>query len=97
METPTHINNLKDQGCLEVRWPDGRNVLIPFPALRDSCGCAHCVHEITGEKLIDLASIPEDISIESMELVGAYALRIRWSDGHDTGLFTWEKLGEFAS
>ena len=95
MGTPTNVNNLKDEGCLELVWPENRVVRVPFRHLRDSCACAHCVHELTGEKLIQLSSIPEDIHILSMELVGAYALRIRWSDGHDTGLFTWDRLAEF--
>ncbi len=93
---PNNINNLAERGCLEVVWAD-RAVEIPFRNLRDACGCAHCVHELTGQKLVQLADIPEDISIQKMELVGAYALRIKWSDGHDTGLFTWEKLAAFAN
>ncbi len=95
METPTNINNLKEEGCLEVHWREGGPIRIPFFTLRDACACAHCVHELTGEKILDRSRIPEDIHIESMDLVGAYALKIRWSDGHDTGLFTWERLREF--
>ena len=36
--------------------------------------------------------MPEDISIEDMSLVGNYALQFRWSDGHDTGIYSWETL-----
>ena len=92
MLTPTNINNLKDELALEIVWPDELSVKLPFRDVRNACNCAHCVHEITGQKLIQLDDIPADIRIDSMDLVGAYALRIRWSDGHDTGLFTWERL-----
>lgn len=97
MEAPTNINNLGDEGCLQVVWPDGRDVRFPFRDLRNACQCAHCVHELTGQKLVRLADIPVDIHIQSMDLVGAYALRIRWSDGHDTGLFTWDRLKELSA
>ncbi len=92
---PSNINNRAEHGCLEVVWPSCV-VNIPLRRLRDACACAHCVHELTGEKLVKLTDIPEDIQIQKMELVGAYALRVKWSDGHDTGLFTWEKLAAFA-
>jgi len=54
--------------------------------------CAHCVDEITGERIVDVEGIDPDISIREMQLVGNYALKIRWSDGHDTGLYTWAHL-----
>ena len=54
--------------------------------------CARCVDEITGERIVDVEGIDQEIGIDGMELVGNYALKIRWSDGHDTGLYTWEHL-----
>jgi DUF971 family protein len=54
--------------------------------------CARCVDEITGERLVDVDGIDRDIAITEMSLVGNYALKIRWSDGHDTGLYTWDHL-----
>ncbi|MGI9428108.1 MAG: DUF971 domain-containing protein, partial [Bythopirellula sp.] len=48
----------------------------------------------TGEQFLDLATIPEDVAIEKMELVGSYAVCLQWSDGHNSGLFTWERLRE---
>lgn len=37
-----------------------------------------------------------DITIAGMSLVGNYAIKIDWSDGHDTGIYTWKKLREVA-
>jgi DUF971 family protein len=37
-------------------------------------------------------TIPRDIHAESIEGVGNYAVKINWSDGHGTGLYTWETL-----
>jgi DUF971 family protein len=50
------------------------------------------VDEFTGEQTLDVASIADDIRIVDMQLVGNYALRIGWSDGHSTGLYTWTRL-----
>jgi len=36
--------------------------------------------------------VPEDIGVEHIALSGNYALKIRWTDKHDTGLFTWSHL-----
>lgn len=58
--------------------------------------CARCVDEITGERIVDIDGIDPDISIADMALVGNYALKIRWSDGHDTGLYTWDHLRQLS-
>jgi len=54
--------------------------------------CARCVDEITGLRILDIDGIKPEIVINEMSLVGNYALKIRWSDGHDTGLYTWDHL-----
>ena len=79
---------------LQLFWPDGRKSALPFKFLRCACACAACVDEFTGEPLLEPATVPDDVSVNRLELVGAYALRIVWSDGHDTGLYTWERLAE---
>ncbi len=90
---PLDLKALKDAGRLRVVWEDGEED-FPFAFLRRQCQCAHCVNEWTGEQILDPATVPEDISVETMELVGSYAVRIHWTDGHSAGLFTWERLRE---
>jgi len=90
---PTDIQALRDEGVLNISWDD-RQADLPFVFLRGKCACAQCVNEWTGEQILDLATIPADITIEEMEVVGSYALRVRWSDGHNSGLYTWERLRE---
>lgn len=60
--------------------------------LRLACPCAVCVDEMTGRPLLDPATVPEEVTAESVELVGAYGVRFRWSDGHGTGIYTFESL-----
>lgn len=88
---PRDIKAHRDAHQLEIVWESGA-CRHSFHAVRCACSCAICVDEITGARLLDPATVPADISIEQMQLVGAYALRITWSDGHATGLYTWEQL-----
>ena len=90
---PRDLKALSGERVLRVVWSD-REDSLPYRFLRGECGCAQCVNEWTGERMLDPATIPETIAIERMELVGNYALRIYWSDGHATGLYTWERLRE---
>jgi len=90
--TPLHIEADRNQRVLRITWADGSAIATPFWEIRCDCRCAHCVDEVTGAKLLDPKTVPSDISIDKAELVGNYALRIRWTDGHDTGLFTWDHL-----
>jgi DUF971 family protein len=60
--------------------------------LRLACPCAACVEEMTGRRLLQPGAVPADIRPQSLALVGAYGLRINWSDGHDTGIYTFELL-----
>lgn len=89
--TPRDLKALRDERVLRIVWAD-RDDLLAFRFLRGECQCAQCVNEWTGARILDPATVPEEISIEQMELVGAYAVRIHWSDGHQSGLYTWERL-----
>jgi DUF971 family protein len=60
--------------------------------LRLACPCAACVDEMTGRPLLDPDSVPATISAAAIEPVGAYGIRIRWSDGHATGIYTYQML-----
>lgn len=89
---PRHIRALKEDRALEIEWPDGRKFLIPYRFLREQCPCAQCVDEFTGKRILDVSTIPDDIYPENITFTGNYALKIHWSDKHNTGLFTWDHL-----
>jgi DUF971 family protein len=80
---------------LTIEWRDGVVSHFPFFALRDSCPCASCVDELTGEKVLDPKKIRPDIHIVKCEYVGNYAIRIDWSDGHNTGIYSFRFLREY--
>ena len=89
---PQVIERLPAEQALLVKWHDELEARLGLVALRAQCMCARCVDEITGERIVDIEGIDPAIAIEGMQLVGNYAVKIRWSDGHDTGLYTWEHL-----
>jgi ATP-binding protein involved in chromosome partitioning len=83
---------LTDGCALEVVWEDGaRSSYEPY-ALRLKCPCAYCVDERTGKKVLDDARVPLDVKIVELRPVGLYGFSPRFSDGHDTGIFTFQKL-----
>jgi DUF971 family protein len=91
---PTSLD-VEAGGTIVVAWDDGKVARIPAARLRAECPCAACVDEWTGKRLLDPGAIPQDVRPLGFDPVGNYAVQIRWSDGHDTGLYAWEKLRAF--
>jgi DUF971 family protein len=89
---PPEAIDLTESNELRIRWPGGPEVTIPAARMRDCCPCAACVEEGTGKKILDPATIPQDIRPLEILPVGSYTIQIHWSDGHSTGLYTWETL-----
>ncbi len=89
---PPEAIDLNERGEFEIAWPGGRVAIVPGFTLRDLCPCAACIEEGTGRKILDPSTIPLDIRAEKIDSVGSYAIQVHWSDGHDTGLYTWDLL-----
>ena len=97
IDPPTNLRAHQAEQVLELVWADQRTDRLKYHHIRSNCPCASCRDEWTGERILDPASIPAHIKIEGMEGIGNYAVRLVWSDGHSSGLYTWEalrKLGE---
>ena len=77
---------------LRVTWGDGRECRYAAPLLRRLCPCAQCVNEFTGERVLRAESVPEDLTIADVNVVVRYALNFRWSDGHDSGIYSFRYL-----
>ena len=89
---PTAIRAHQEAGVLELCWPTEGEFRLPYKYVRGECPCASCIEEWTGRRLLDLDSIPESIRPLKMSPTGNYAVKIEWSDGHSTGLYTWDQL-----
>ena len=83
-------------GELGIVWSDGRESCYPAHALRCACPCASCIDEVTGQRLLKPAGVAKDVRVVEVHPVGNYAVSILWSDGHDTGIYTFERLRELA-
>jgi len=81
---------------LAISWSDGAESRYAVRDLRLACACAHCVDEWTGENRLDPASVPDDVHPTRIDSVGRYAIQIQWSDGHDTGIYAFDRLRELA-
>jgi DUF971 family protein len=77
---------------LRINWADGRVCEYEAAVLRRACPCAQCVDEWTGERRLQPKMISEDIQMDDLSIVGRYALNFRWSDGHETGIYSFEYL-----
>jgi len=81
---------------VRIAWPDGTESKIPNKILRASCQCALCVNEYSGEAMLEPDTIPPDIQAKEVQRLGNYAVGITWSDGHSSGIFSWDRLREVA-
>lgn len=93
---PIEIGRANEHDIL-VTWKGGQQTLFPARFLRLACPCASCVEEMTGRKLLDESTVPEDVQPLSIAPVGRYGIQIQWSDGHNTGIYTWDRLHDLAS
>ena len=88
---PVHVTPFPN-GELGIVWSDGQESYYSGHALRCACPCATCVNEVTGEKMLEDDSVPQDVRPQTLRPVGNYGISIEWSDGHDTGIYTFEHL-----
>lgn len=75
-------------------WEDEHRTVYAALDLRLRCRCAGCVEEMSGRPLLDPSRVPPDVQARGIELVGQYAINIRWSDGHETGIYKFRDLRE---
>jgi DUF971 family protein len=94
---PKHVTVNREKSTLEVVWMDDHPSVYPLSGLRYVCPCVECRggHAKMGgpPDRAGLMQKPEKTwEVQDAELVGNYALRLIWSDGHDSGIFTWTML-----
>jgi DUF971 family protein len=89
--TPKTIEKAGEH-TLRVTWEDGLVSDFHVATLRRACPCAGCVDEWTGKRALDPFAVLDGVRPVRIEPVGRYAIRILWSDGHDTGIYSFEYL-----
>ena len=76
--------------ALEIVFDDGRTFRIPFELMRVYSPSAEVQGHGPGQETLQTGK--RDVVIDAIEPVGHYAVKPTFSDGHDTGLFTWDYL-----
>lgn len=89
---PRAIDYFAPKRTLQITWTPDHVGSYPTKYLRGECACAGCVDEHTGIRTLDQTTIPPDIDITAIQPVGNYAIQITWSDGHSTGIYSWDHL-----
>ena len=90
---PEEIRLAKSKRLLDVRFDDGKSFSISAELLRVESPSAEVQGHGPGQKSTPFGK--RDILIRSIEPVGNYAIRIGFSDGHDTGIFSWSTLYDY--
>jgi DUF971 family protein len=90
---PREIKQEGDAG-LRITWADDCVCLYNAAELRRACPCAQCVNEWTGQRVLKSEAVSEELTIADLSIVGRYALNFRWSDGHETGIYSFRYLRE---
>lgn len=89
---PTEVKFVDNR--LLITWDDGHKSRYDPFQLRLACPCAQCVDELTGQRVIRPEHIPADLKPREMRPVGRYGVSFEWSDGHSTGIYTFDYLRE---
>jgi len=103
--TPSEIRR-NGSTALVITWTDGVVSNISSENLRRQCPCAECREKrgddthakpLTGKKrslAIVESSLEQELELQEIWAVGQYAIGMRWADGHDSGIYTFEFLRE---
>jgi DUF971 family protein len=87
---PTTLTLHQASRMLEVGFDDGRIFRLPFELLRVYSPSAEVQGHGPGQEVLQTGK--REIGIDAIEPVGHYAVQPRFSDGHDSGIFTWDYL-----
>jgi DUF971 family protein len=98
---PTDVKVFVTSGeGVAITWSDGHASRYTFPQLRDNCPCATCNDERQKEKPGAANPLPmykPRVTAKSATSVGNYAIQIQFSDGHSTGIYSFDALREMCS
>ena len=87
---PTDVKLHQASRVLELVFADGRRFRLPYEFLRVSSPSADVRGHGPGQETLQTGK--RDVTITSVESVGHYALRPTFSDGHSTGIYSWDYL-----
>lgn len=90
MPTPTDIRLHQTSRVLEIAFDDGRSFRLPYEYLRVFSPSAEVRGHGPGQEVLQVGK--REIEIRQVEPVGSYAIQPTFSDGHATGIYSWDYL-----
>ena len=88
--SPTEIKLHQKSRVLEIAFDDGKRFSLPFEFLRVHSPSAEVRGHGPGQEVLQVGK--KDVDITAVEPVGSYAVQLVFSDGHDSGLYSWNYL-----
>jgi DUF971 family protein len=92
---PTEINLHQVSRVLDVTFDDGARFSLPVEYLRVFSPSAEVRGHGPGQEVLQVGK--RDVNISAIEAVGVYAVKFVFTDGHDTGLYSWDYLHELGT
>lgn len=92
---PTEIKLHQKSRVLEIAYSDGRTFKLPCEFLRVYSPSAEVRGHGPGQEVLQVGK--KEVSITRIEPVGSYAIQLTFSDGHDTGIYSWELLYDYGN
>jgi len=89
---PTEIKLHQKSRILEIAFDDGKRFSLTCEYLRVFSPSAEVRGHGPGQEVLQVGK--RNVEIKEIEPVGNYAVKLAFSDGHDTGLYSWEYLHE---
>jgi DUF971 family protein len=87
---PTEINLHQVSRVVDVTFDDGRSFSLPVEYLRVFSPSAEVRGHGPGQEVLQVGK--REVNIKAIEPVGVYAVKFAFSDGHDTGIYSWDYL-----
>jgi len=82
---------------LWIKWVDKSESKISLKKLREMCPCATCLAERENQsKTYIPILLGGQLTVSNIEMVGSYAIQIKWEDGHSTGIYEFPFLKNLA-
>ena len=90
---PTEIKLHQKSRVLEISFADGKSYRLPFEFLRVHSPSAEVRGHGPGQEVLQAGK--KEVEITRVEPVGSYAIQLCFSDGHDTGIYSWDLLYQY--
>ena len=87
---PTEINLHQVSRVLDVAFDDGRSFSLPVEYLRVFSPSAEVRGHGPGQEVLQVGK--REVNVNAIEPVGVYAVKLVFTDGHDTGIYSWDYL-----